>query len=252
MYQDLFQKQYDFELEQRNGLTSATNIPMVAITVVASAVSVIVVDFHYAPDIATYGFSLLALATLGAISFSVYSVFRSFWNYDYKKLPRSADLRQHSEDLLGWYIKNGSTAVEARPLAEADFLDYLTERIAEATDWNGQNNVVRGNYLHRATAAIALGVALLLPTALLYAHNKLTADEKVHQVRLVAPIPMLSKELLMSSKPTTTTSGSQPAATPTSTPAPAPAAKPSGPPNLVFKGNSDLAKPSAGSSPQKK
>ena len=44
MHLELFRKQYDFELDQRNSLTSATNIPLVAITVVASATSVILVD----------------------------------------------------------------------------------------------------------------------------------------------------------------------------------------------------------------
>ena len=47
MHLELFRKQYDFELDQRNSLTSATNIPLVSITVVASATSVILVDYRY-------------------------------------------------------------------------------------------------------------------------------------------------------------------------------------------------------------
>ena len=248
MHLDLFHKQYDFELDQRNGLTAATNIPIVAITVVASAASIILVDFRYGFNCATYAFGTLALATLGAIAFSVYCVFRSFWNYDYKKLPRSADLRQHNKALIAWYLQSGSSEEQARTLAKADFSDYLIDRIAEAADWNGQNNVVRGNYLHRATAAIALGIALLLPTALLYANNKLSADEKIHQVRVIAPIPAPTKEQLMpASQPPS--SNNQPAPAPA--PAPSPAAKPSGPPNLVFKSSRDVTKPSERPGPPK-
>ena len=250
MHLELFRKQYDFELDQRNGPTSATNIPLVAITVVASATTVILVDYRYGLDALTYTFCALAAATLGAVSFSVYSLFRSFWNYEYRKLPRSADLLKHVGELHDWHVGNGSTPMDARILADADFGDYLLQRIADATDWNGQNNVVRGNRLHQATAAIALGVAFLLPTALIYAYNKATADEKTHQVRIVAPIPTPTKEVLMSSSQNPPPS--QPASAPAPAPAPVPAAKPAGPPNLVFKGNSDLSKPSAGPTPPKK
>lgn len=248
MHPDLFRKQYDFELEQRNGLTSATNIPIVAITVVASAASVIFLDYRYNRDLLSYAFGGFAGAALLTIAFSVYSVFRSFWNYNYQKLPSGKALRQHNEALLTWHLQNGSSPDDAKVLAEADFADYLTGRIAEAADWNGQNNVVRGNYLHRATAAIALGVTLFLPAALLYAHNKATAEDKVHQVRITEPTPTKQKEPSMSSNQT------HPAAAPAPTPAPAPApsTKPAGPPNLEFKGNSDLTKPSTGPIPQKK
>jgi hypothetical protein len=252
MHPDLVRKQYDFELDQRNGLTSATNIPLVAITVVASATSVILVDYRYGFDYLTYAFGIFTAATLGAIAFSVYSLFRSFWNYDYQKLPRSTDLLKHSQDLYSWHVQNGSNSAEARTHADADFADYLFGRIAEATDWNGQNNTVRGNRLHRAIAAIALGVTLLFPSALLYAYNKVTVEDKVHQVRIINPAQNLIKENSLTSK------NNQGSGLPASAPAPAPApkpfsaAKPSGPPNLVFKGNSDLNKPSADSTPPRK
>lgn len=250
MHLELFRKQYDFELDQRNGLTSATNIPLVAITVVASATSVILVDYRYGFDALTYTFCALAATALGAVAFSVYSLFRSFWNYEYQKLPRSIDLLKYIGELHEWHVNNGNTPTEARTLADADFAEYLLQRVADATDWNGQNNIVRGNRLHQATAAIALGVAFLLPTALMYAYNKVTADEKTHQVRIVAPIPTPTKEALMSSSQNPPPS--QPASAPAPAPALVPSAKPAGPPNLVFKGNSDLSKPTAGPTPQNK
>jgi hypothetical protein len=245
MHPDLLRKQYDFELEQRNGLTSATNIPIVAITVVASATSVILTDFRYQGGLLSYIFFGFAVATVAAISFSVYSVFRSFWNYNYKKLPLAKDLRLHGEALQKWHLQNGSTHEESRALAEVDFSDYLNERIAEAADWNGKNNVVRGNYLHRATAAIAFGVALLLPAALLYAHNRWTAEDKVYQVRVLGSGHSQPQEQSMSSGSKSSTPN-QPASAPAPAPSPTPAPKPAGPPNLEFKGNQDLTKPGTG------
>lgn len=257
MHLDLFRKQYDFELEQRNGLTAATNIPIVAITVVASAASVILLDYRYNRDLLSYVFGVFAGTAVLTMAFSVYSVFRSFWNYNYQKLPSGKALRQHNEDLLAWHLQNGCPPGDAKVLAEADFADYLTGQIAEAADWNGQNNIVRGNYLHRATAAIAIGVALFLPAALLYAHNKATVDDKILQVRITEPVSIKHKEPSMSSSQTPSRS-SQPASAPASAPAPAPApapmpsAKPAGPSNVMFKANTDLTKPSAGPIPTKK
>lgn len=246
MHPELFRRQYDFELDQRNGLTSAASIPLVAITAVASATSVILVDYRYGADPFTYTFCALALTTFCAVSYSVYSLFRSFWNYEYQKLPRSTDLLTHIGELHVWHVSKGSTPMDVQTLVDADFDDYLLQRIADATDWNGQNNVVRGNRLHQATAAIALGVACLLPTALMFAHNKVTAGEKTYQVHIVDPVPTPIKEIVMSS------SQNPPPSQPATAPAPAPAVKPVGPPNLVFKGNSDHAKPSVGPSLPKK
>jgi hypothetical protein len=197
MHPDLFRKQYDFELDQRNGLTSATNIPIVAITVVASAASVILLDYRYSKDLSSYVFAGLAGAALFTIVFSAYNVFRSFWNYHYQKLPSARALKQHGDALRAWHLQSGSSPEDAQTLTEADFAEYLSGQIAEAADWNGQNNVVRGNYLHRATAAIALGVALFLPAAFLYTHSKATAEEKVHQVRLTEPVIIKHQESTM-------------------------------------------------------
>ena len=243
MHPELFRKQYDFELEQRNSLTAATNIPIVAITVVASATSVILLDYRYSRDFLSYVYGGFAGAALSAIAFSFYSVFRSFWNYEYQKLPSAKSLRQHSVALHTWHLQNGSTPEDAKTMTDSDFAEYMAGQLAEAADWNGQNNVVRGNYLHRATAAIALGVALFMPAALLYANNKATAEEKVHQVRVTDIIITKQQEPIVSSNQPPSSSNLPP---PAPAPAPMPSAKPAGPPNLVFKGDTDFTKPGAG------
>ncbi len=244
MHSDLIRKQYDFELEQKNAIASGANIPMVAITVVASAFSVIFLDYRYEHGALTCVFLAFALGGISAVCFSIFSIFRSFWNYEYQKLSSSLSLRQHFEELRNWHVANGRTDAEAKICAEADFSEYIDDRLIEAADWNGQNNLVRGNYLHRSAAAVALSVACFVPAALSYAYNKSTGEEKIHQVRILQPInPPPSSKDMSSAKPST--APSQPTAAPAPAPATAPAVKPSGPPNLVFKGNSDLTKPSA-------
>jgi hypothetical protein len=251
MQTELIQKQYDFELDQRNTIASVTNIPIVAITIVASAASVALLDYRYQGEILTYLFALFIGLSILAIGFSVFYVFRSFWNYEYKKLASPALLRPHYNDLLKWHIEHGSAADVAKVKADDDFAEFIAERLSDAADWNGQNNIIRGNFLHQATAAVAFGVACLLPAAGLYIHNKTSGDEKVHQVRLVEPPTLSVKELPMSSKPTNASSPSA-APAPAPAPAPMPSAKPSGPPNSVFKGNTSLPKPNASSGTTKK
>lgn len=247
MDSELFRKQYDFELEQRNTIASATNIPIVAITVVASATSAVLLDFQYTRSLLTFVFLAFTSLTLVAIVFSVYYLFRSFWNYEYKKLPSSSALKQYHDELLDWHSVNGQSSKEAPASAAEDFLQYINSRLAEASDWNGQNNIVRGNFLHMATAAVAIAVASLIPAGLSYIYNKATAEEKTHKVRITEFINPAHQEVNMSNK--SGSSNNKPVAAPS--PPPAPTAKPSGPPNVVFKGNTDMPKPSANSTTKK-
>ncbi|MDR3411882.1 MAG: hypothetical protein P4L87_13220 [Formivibrio sp.] len=251
MDSDLFRQQYDFELEQRNSIAAATNIPIVAITVVASATSAVLLDYQYKSVFQSYVFLIFASFALIAIVVAISYLFCSFWNYEYQKLPNSTALKQHFEALFTWHSGEGLTQEDAKKFAVIDFEDYVNQRLAEAGDWNGQNNIIRGNYLHRATAAVAVAVVMLIPAGLIYAHNKATADDKIYQVRLVStPSPIqlnaVQKEVKVSNQ--SSSSGN-----PTTIPAaPAPSSKPSGPPNTVFKGNTDLPKPGANSQSSKK
>lgn len=243
MYNELFQKQYDFELEQRNSIASATNIPIVAITVVASATCAILLDFQYSKALATYAFIVFVVLAISSFGYSVFCLFRSFWNYEYQKLPSSFLLKQHYETLKKWHLDNGCLEDAAIESANVDFSDYLNGNLANAADWNSQNNIARGNYLHRATAAVATSVIFLLPAGAIYIYNKAIADEKVHAVKIVSSSEISTKELTMATNPNQSSGGtSQPAAAPA---APASTPKPAGPPNTVFKGSVITPKPNA-------
>lgn len=81
MYADLFHKQYDFELEQRNTIASSTNIPLVTITAVASATCVILLDFQYSQKIKCYFFVFFVCVDILFFLKATFLIFRSFWNY---------------------------------------------------------------------------------------------------------------------------------------------------------------------------
>lgn len=248
MLSELFQKQYDFELDQRNSIASATNIPIVAITVVASATCAILVDFQYDRSSACYAFVACAALAIVSFGYSVFCLFRSFWNYEYQKLPGASLLKSHFDSLKIWHLNEGCSANVATENATSDFADYLDERLAAASDWNSQNNIRRGSYLHKAAAAVATAVVFLLPAGAIYIHNKATAADKVHAVKVVNTTLTLTKEATMA---TTQSSGgnNQPTTAPATPAAPATTttttAKPSGPPNTFFKSDVSTPKPNA-------
>ena len=246
MYSELFQKQYDFELEQRNSIASATNIPIVAITVVASATCAILIDFQYKQSMECYAFIAFAVSAILAFVFSVSCLFRSFWNYEYHKLPTSSLLKQHHDSLKTWHLGNGNSAEEAMKTAEADFADFIEERLAKATDRNSQNNIVRGNYLHLATAAVAYAVVFLLPAGGIYIYNKASRTDKIQSIKIVDPISIKDGKMASNSS----SGGNNPPAAPATAPTINP--KPAGPPNTAFKGNTDMPKPNANSNSNSK
>lgn len=254
MHRELFQKQYDFELDQRNALISAVNVPIVAITVLTSAASAALLDFPYQLDVKSWVFLLLCLLGFAALLFAVYSGFRSFWGYEYQKLPDATQLRSHFEGLCRWHENCGNSPEDAKASALLDFADYLDERLAEAVEWNSKNNLARGNYVHRATAAIAFALMFFLPSAGIYVYTKATAEERLYRVRLVPP-ESIEKDQQM---PTPSTPDPAPAPSPPPTepaaPASAPAqfiAKPIGPPNTNFKSGMEMPIPGASSTGSK-
>ncbi len=81
MNRDIFQKQYDFELDQRNGIASATNIPIAALTVVGGALATLVINFNYSNELISYFFLFFVLLTIISMVISVYKTVRTFLGY---------------------------------------------------------------------------------------------------------------------------------------------------------------------------
>lgn len=230
MKHEVFQKQYDFELEQRNGIASATNTPIVALTILGGALASIITGFKYSQGWITYIF--LAAVTLTCISMLVciYKVVRTFLGYSYQKIPGANLLKQHLQDLKDWHSNNGGSDDGA----QKDFDEYFNERLSEAAEHNSQNNIKRGNYLHDATASVVIAFIFLFIASPFYIYQKVSAQENIYQVKLI------KEEVTMAENESGSNNQTQQAA-PTAAPAQTPTAapKPSGPQNVIFKGNSD-------------
>ena len=172
MLRETYQKQYDHEHAHRAELSSGVSAPVAAITLVASATAVAVLDFSYTESILAFVFLLFVGTTLLSLAVAAYYVYRSLWNYKYEKLASPLQLLAYQEQLVAWHELQGKTTEQALAEGEAEASRDVVRKLCEATDWNGQINLRRGNFLHMGTTAIAVSLASFLPLACIYAADR--------------------------------------------------------------------------------
>lgn len=247
MDRTVYQQQYDFELEQRNVITSSTNTPVVSITVIGSALSSMVLTFPYKNNVITSFFlAFVALALISSIV-ALVQIFKSVIGYSYQKIPSASALSTHHRALYKWHEQNGTALVHLDSEVEKDFDEFLKSRLSEASDHNGGNNIKRGNYIHNATVSIAIALGFMVLCSPFFIYAKSTNEANPYQVKIVQPISLISEVKNMAQNENGSDSGAQTTSSTSSKPA-APAqqpvapaqttqAKPAGPPNVVFKGS---------------
>jgi len=239
MNSDIYQKQYDFELEQRVSISSSTNTPVVALTVIGSALSTMVMSFPYTNNNLTYAFLLLVIFSTISIIISLIYIFKSFIGYSYEKVPSTKSLSIHYNDLLQWHNDDGSNETESVKLAKQDFEDYFKNRLSDAAEQNSNNNIKRGNFLHDSNVGIAVALVFLILSAPFYIYEKIHTNKQIHKVKIIEPLILSIEGKAMNSN-----KGKDSANTPQSTQGKKPTAapvqskpKPSGPTNTIFKGS---------------
>ena len=238
MDMEIYRKQYDFEMEQRNSIASATNIPIVALTIIGGALSSVVIGFKFNSDIQTYLFITIVSLCALSILWTVYYIARSFIGYVYQKIPPSKELADYFKSLKDWHISQGETNEKFNELAKIDFDEYLKNSFSEASERNGNNNIMRGNYLHGSTVAVSVSFVLLTCASPLYIYQKVNSEKHIYEVKIIENTHSRTKEVKMAEN--NETNNQTPTAPVDTTPSAAPAAKPQGPANWEFRGNADI------------
>jgi hypothetical protein len=231
---ELFRKQYDFELDQRNTIAASTNLPILGLTIIGSALSLIIVGYKYSITFQSIAFtSLVSLCAL-LMLWTMYYIVRSLIGYTYEKIPASKIMLEHFNELKIWQSNNGGDDAKATK----DFNDYIQSRLSEAADNNSVNNIKRGSFIHGATITVAFAFIFLVLSSPFYVYQKTIKNNPVYQVKIIQTNPNIVKENIM-----TTSNDNKPTDTPAAAPAKVvPVAKPTGPSNVRFKGNADLGK----------
>jgi len=242
MEREIYQKQYDFELEQRNSIASAINIPMMAITILGGALSAVILGFSYASNLITYLFCTIVGLSIISLSYSLFCVFKSFLGYSYQKLPASSLISLHYKKLVDWHRENGENQENSDAYAKNDFYEYINQRLSEAAEHNGNNNIKRGNYLHKATTGVAVSVFFMFFTSFLYVHNRLGNNNSSYNVKIINEVKLDQGGSKMTNESGNDSNSSTQETSPAQSPTAAPSTtnpKPEGPPNVVFRGNTE-------------
>lgn len=243
MLRDTYQRQYDLEHAHRAELSAGVGTPVGAIALVASASAISFLDYPHSATPLAYVFYMFVAVTMASLAAASFYIFRSLWNYKYDKLASPLELLQYQSKLTDWYQSSeGESAEAAQRNAEATVSEGIIQKLCEATHWNSQINLRRGNFLHMGTTALAFALSAFLFLACLYAVAKATAPDKVSTVQLINPSQDQLENTMATEKPT---QGNAPSAVPAA-PAAAPSmprispTKPQMPNNTQFRTNTEI------------
>lgn len=181
MNSELYKDMYKFEWEQRSHLSSAVNIPIVAITALGTVLATIALGYPYESSCKSLLFPIAAALTALLISIAIGFVIFSLINSKYSKLPSPLKLRNYYSELCEWHTKNGSTVEAASKEFQANFDSHLAQ-VAEA---NGVRNRIRGNSIFLASVFLSLSLIPLGIAGFYYVTAKINAPDKVQSFRIV-------------------------------------------------------------------
>lgn len=184
MDKNIYQDQYDFELNQRAYLASAVNIPLVAVTILGSAIASMGVGFSYHIDASSIIFVMCLSASALALVVSISFIFYSLIGYEYKKLPPPSQLNNTYNELSEWH-KDTYGNDEG---ANVDFENEFCERLGQAVEVNSKNNISRGNFLHAATISLAVATIFIGISGFLYVVNKVDNSSNPQKIEIVGKV----------------------------------------------------------------
>ena len=184
MDKKIYEDQYDFELNQRAYFASAVNIPIVAITILGSAIASMGVGYIYGINASSIIFIMsLSLSTL-SLAVSVFFIFNSLIGYVYKKLQPPSQLKRVYTELTEWHIENNGSDEGVN----RDFENELCERLGQAIEVNSKNNITRGNFLYAATISLAVATIFLGLSGFLYVLNKVENSSTPQKIEIIGKV----------------------------------------------------------------
>lgn len=234
MRSEIYKDHYEFEWSHRSHLTAALNIPIAVATVLGGGITVVVQKFPYEDEAVTYVFVLLVSMAVLSLVLAIAFLFFSFLGYQYQRIPTPLKIKEHHNQLIDWWKKNGGGEKEARK----DLDEFIDLRMGEAVEVNSANNRKKSAFLYKTNLSLAVTFILLGFSVIPYAVKTIGHDGTVYRVEIVSPANSVEEESKMSDqKPQKPTTDEKPA-----TPV-APPQKPLGPPNENIKEHKEKPEP---------
>lgn len=162
MQLELAKELYEFEWRLRDNVTSWLQVPMTALIVLAAAIAFLYQHAAFQSGAMTTVFrgTIAAAAVLWA--YATFCVARSFFGYDYEKVPNLSRLCEYFAILEAHFAAHPSS----RTNAESEFDKYLVRRMAEAIDRNSLNNIRKAHWLNRSSQGAVLTLIAVAVTGI--------------------------------------------------------------------------------------
>lgn len=183
MAHDVFKQSYDFELEQRNHLIDAVNVPILALTVLGGALVTMVMNFPYSEHqpVGRTAFLVVAVLASTALLIAVFAVFRALVGYWYEKIPSATKWNHHYEKLVSLY---GGRS-DGQELIAREFDNAVTVVYGKAADANAKINRKRGRWFFVANISVAIAATLLAVAGGLFTFASITEKVHIQEIRIV-------------------------------------------------------------------
>lgn len=172
---DFVKARYDAELARCNRLTDSLGLPIGALTVFGSLISVMGTGFSYHGNVVRVVFAILLAADCCAFAVCLMFLGIAYYRQDV------AYLQTLSEAKDAWEIVQRQNPADS---AKAVYEDWLRESTIEATDLNIASNDRRAGYLYRARVALLFVVALTGIAAVPYVVDQLREAKKIPIVHI--------------------------------------------------------------------
>ncbi len=180
-----YKELYIFELQRRGDLTKSLSIPIGIVSIIASAIFVIITQLSKPlSSIEILEFCIL-LISIFLLIISVFLLFKSFYNYPYGYIPTAKEIEDWRGSLVKYYIEISKN--DSGILADEDITKFLISKFAEHAHRNAINNDTRSTHLHNANLFIIASIIFLFMSGGVFITESFSNAEKVYKVILVEP-----------------------------------------------------------------
>lgn len=142
---DFLKNRYDLELQRKDKLTDALNLPVGVLGVFGSVLAVMVRSFAFHRNVITVVFVVFLVLSVASFFACLIQLGRAYHRQKYKYLPLLHELEEKLEEWRAFYLDAHHAG------AEEDFFNHeLRQHIIEAADRNTVNNDERSRLLYWA------------------------------------------------------------------------------------------------------
>jgi hypothetical protein len=144
---EFLKDRYDFELDRKDKLTDALNLPVGILGGLGSLLALMARSFSYQDSVLTWAFAPFLVAAILAFVACLVQLGRTYHRQTYVYLPLLETLVQwedENREFLGYVERTGGTS------NEAGLPSYVRMRIIEAADRNTGSNDERSSLLYWA------------------------------------------------------------------------------------------------------